>query len=380
MGQSPSDIVDGDFSYAPVSSGAEDGCVGWQNNDFNQLLKVNATIDLGQTANISRIRYSMGNVQRADTWGGDYITTPLGRTAVVPGVPFMGTWTTQTGTMSAPIVSVSVEKTRTSVERDWLFIGEIQAWGVPPAAWAVASASILGVNNSSADPISATGMPDGQFVALGVGGEAVLDLGTDVLDSPGPDVVVSIPQDPGGLARSSSATTTPTNSYIVYGSPDGWEWTLLGQSSETAEFDFAASGLEAVRFVRVSDGGTGDSLSAAPGVHLDAVVAAAANITADVVPSLSYQRPKLSPPWPNPSIGRTQMSLVLPIAGRASLTIYDIAGRAIRELVSSPLSAGPHTLQWDGTDGAGERVRPGVYICRVTMAGHSASQRLVVLQ
>ena len=131
VGEWPSDITDGSLDYQPVSSGIEDGCVGWVNDDYDELMVVTVTIDLQGTYNINKIRYNMGNCQRAETWNADRMESPFGRTTTNPGTPYSGAWTEQAGDITASSVTIKFEKTRTAWERDWLFIGEIEVWGTP---------------------------------------------------------------------------------------------------------------------------------------------------------------------------------------------------------------------------------------------------------
>ena len=53
-------------------------------------------------------------------------------------------------------------------------------------------------------------------------------------------------------------------------------------------------------------------------------------------------------------------------AGRIQVRIYDIVGRRVRTLADRVFAAGEHTLTWDGTDDAGQKVPRGVYFVRST--------------
>lgn len=128
-GEWPRDITDGSLAYEPVSSGREDGCIAWKNMDRGQLLTVTVTIDLKGTYNITKIRYNPGDCQRANAWNADIMESPFGRIPTNPGSSYQGTWTEQTGSITASIVTVRFEK---SPKRgSWLFIGEIEIWGTP---------------------------------------------------------------------------------------------------------------------------------------------------------------------------------------------------------------------------------------------------------
>lgn len=128
-GEWPRDITGGRLAYQPVSSGKEDGCIAWQNEDHDELFVVTVTIDLGATHNITKIRYNPGNCERAETWNADIMESPFGKTPTNPGSPYQGTWTEQTGSITTSKVTIKLEKTRRSWATDWLFIGEIEVWG-----------------------------------------------------------------------------------------------------------------------------------------------------------------------------------------------------------------------------------------------------------
>jgi hypothetical protein len=80
---------------------------------------------------------------------------------------------------------------------------------------------------------------------------------------------------------------------------------------------------------------------------------------------------------PNPFTVTTSIGFDLPRAGHADLLIYDIAGRAVKHLVSDDLPAGSHVATWDGRDDAGRKVSPGVFFYRLVGPGIQASKRMV---
>jgi flagellar hook assembly protein FlgD len=58
---------------------------------------------------------------------------------------------------------------------------------------------------------------------------------------------------------------------------------------------------------------------------------------------------------------------VLGVGVPHELTVYDLAGRSVRQLISEPGPAGVYEREWDGTDESGQRVLPGTYIYRVKL-------------
>jgi Tol biopolymer transport system component len=84
--------------------------------------------------------------------------------------------------------------------------------------------------------------------------------------------------------------------------------------------------------------------------------------------------------YPNPFNPSTTISFTLPASGPVSLSISDITGRKVRDLVSGPLSAGSHSVVWDGRDASGKAVSSGVYISRLTRGGNAVSRRMVLMK
>ena len=67
----------------------------------------------------------------------------------------------------------------------------------------------------------------------------------------------------------------------------------------------------------------------------------------------------------------------LPRATDVKITIWDVAGRRVRELASGFLPAGRHAQEWDGR-GDGGRVRgAGVYFVRLDLGDRSVTRKLV---
>jgi glucose/arabinose dehydrogenase len=101
--------------------------------------------------------------------------------------------------------------------------------------------------------------------------------------------------------------------------------------------------------------------------------------------TVSVPPPTLSPaefraPFPSPSHGSVAFDVVLAADATMSLSVHDVTGRRVRALVAADTrSAGPHRVSWDGRDGGGRRVAPGVYLARLSVAGHSIDRRLVLL-
>lgn len=86
----------------------------------------------------------------------------------------------------------------------------------------------------------------------------------------------------------------------------------------------------------------------------------------------------LAPAAPNPFQGSTTLRYQLTRDGIASLAIYDIGGRLVRELISGTQAAGPHQVAWDGLDGQGRAVASGIYLVKLRSGADRMTQRVIV--
>jgi hypothetical protein len=65
--------------------------------------------------------------------------------------------------------------------------------------------------------------------------------------------------------------------------------------------------------------------------------------------------------YPNPFNPITHIKFDLPAQQQVSLIVYSILGHRVRELLSGKMSAGSHSVTWDGTDQRGLTVASGIY-------------------
>lgn len=83
---------------------------------------------------------------------------------------------------------------------------------------------------------------------------------------------------------------------------------------------------------------------------------------------------------PNPGAGETTMRFALTRDGAVDLRVVDLLGRTRRVLYSGELPAGVHSRAWDGRDGAGNALAPGVYFVRLTRAEGVLRRKLVRIE
>jgi hypothetical protein len=174
-----------------------------------------------------------------------------------------------------------------------------------------------------------------------------------------------------GAARVQWSVQNATSSYgAVYRSADNGPWTSIA----TVESD--ASGVVAYEDKAVQSGRHYGYLLAVPSqrgcdftgqvsVDVPSVTAVPASSTADF--ALDRVRP-------NPVVDRFTVSFTLPSDAPARLELLDVGGRRILSRAVGSLGAGPHTLEMSSP----RDVRPGVYLLRLSQAGRSLTNRLVI--
>ncbi len=94
----------------------------------------------------------------------------------------------------------------------------------------------------------------------------------------------------------------------------------------------------------------------------------------------SPHEPQLWPNYPNPFNPVTNVTYFLPWDGEIDLTVYNLKGQKVRDLIHGPQTKGRKTILWDGTDSQGRPVASGVYFCRLKTDRLSEIIRMVLLK
>jgi hypothetical protein len=103
-------------------------------------------------------------------------------------------------------------------------------------------------------------------------------------------------------------------------------------------------------------------------------------VPADVIDGGAVATLRLEPSRPNPFAGATTLRFALPSEGAIRLELLDVTGRVVRRIADGPMSAGTHTLDWNGADAAGRPVPAGIYWARLRAQGEERTQKVTVLR
>lgn len=104
-------------------------------------------------------------------------------------------------------------------------------------------------------------------------------------------------------------------------------------------------------------------------------------------PNIAYGGPSepsdvsLARAWPNPAKGVAWIQYSVPRSGEhVELSVWNLAGRRVRTLVSGYEGGGSHRVSWQGLDDEGRQVAAGVYFCSLRVGESSWTGRIVMLR
>lgn len=99
----------------------------------------------------------------------------------------------------------------------------------------------------------------------------------------------------------------------------------------------------------------------------------------DPEPSVRPQIFELGQNYPNPFNPTTEIPYRLQRAAQVSIVIFDSNGKLVKTLVDSMVSAGAHTVVWDGTAADSRELSGGIYFCRLKADNSVIQTRKMVL-
>ena len=84
--------------------------------------------------------------------------------------------------------------------------------------------------------------------------------------------------------------------------------------------------------------------------------------------------------YPNPFNPITSLRYDLPEQAQVTLTLYDLIGREVTQLVNTTQEAGYRSVQWDATDKTGKPVSAGVYLYQIRAGEFVQTRKMVLLK
>ncbi|HCN24483.1 MAG TPA: hypothetical protein DIS65_03840, partial [Candidatus Marinimicrobia bacterium] len=84
--------------------------------------------------------------------------------------------------------------------------------------------------------------------------------------------------------------------------------------------------------------------------------------------------------YPNPFNPITTLRYDLPVDNHVTLTIYDLNGRVVNQIININQPAGHHSVMWNSTNSFGKPVSAGVYLYQIRAGDFVQTQKMVLLK
>jgi hypothetical protein len=101
--------------------------------------------------------------------------------------------------------------------------------------------------------------------------------------------------------------------------------------------------------------------------------------TTFAAPPRAFSRSALSAPVPSPMTSSARVRFALENGADIELTLHDVSGRCVRTLARGRRGPGEHSLVLTRDEPGSTSLRAGLYWLRLTVAGHTETRELVVL-
>ena len=84
--------------------------------------------------------------------------------------------------------------------------------------------------------------------------------------------------------------------------------------------------------------------------------------------------------YPNPFNPITNLRYDLPEQAQVTLTVFDLMGRQITQLVNTTQDVGYKSVQWNATNSFGKPVSAGVYLYQIQAGEFVQTKKMVLLK
>lgn len=155
-------------------------------------------------------------------------------------------------------------------------------------------------------------------------------------------------------------------------------WFDLAQVVSTGPFNLAPGEIDTAVFAIVAADSTLGNLtatSAAARAMYD-IVTDVRLVDNDILPN----KFTLGQNYPNPFNPATRIAFDLKSRSRVNLSVYNLLGRRVAELIDTELPAGSYESSWDGRDRSGHEAAAGVYFYRLEAGKTSLTRKMVLLK
>ena len=107
--------------------------------------------------------------------------------------------------------------------------------------------------------------------------------------------------------------------------------------------------------------------------------AAVTQTAVEPVPGEMPRRFQLGRNFPNPFNPSTTIPYEIDRGGHVTLSIYDLLGKEVVDLVNEEQPSGVYRVAWDGHNGRGRVVATGLYVYQLTLGGEQSQVNVMTL-
>ncbi len=96
--------------------------------------------------------------------------------------------------------------------------------------------------------------------------------------------------------------------------------------------------------------------------------------------NLNPRRFQLFQNYPNPFNPSTTLKYILPDDDLVKITIYDMLGNEVKNLIDTKQSSGFKSIQWNATNNRGQLVSAGVYLYSIEVGEYRNTKKMILLK
>jgi hypothetical protein len=84
--------------------------------------------------------------------------------------------------------------------------------------------------------------------------------------------------------------------------------------------------------------------------------------------------------YPNPFNPNTNINFSLPEEIHVNLSIYNLTGQLVNQLVNQTLTRGEYSINWDGRDNIGNPLSGGIYIYKLQVGNNIFTKKMILMK
>lgn len=90
--------------------------------------------------------------------------------------------------------------------------------------------------------------------------------------------------------------------------------------------------------------------------------------------------PQIQSNYPNPFNPSTTIAFSIPETGRVRVSVYNIKGQKVKDLLNTEMTRGTHSLVWDGKDANSRNVASGIYFIKLESGGKTSIRKAMLMK